>query len=528
MEMPVLDDAPKLPDTASPPTELSSKVQGLLKADAVLPSPKPEDQQGMIEWMVDKASDIAILTFALVNLALVFFDYTYVDFRPFYQAHQIVVDYGETRYRWDLVKIYDPIKGIDPHRSTTAYLTAARDALAKAKAAPDDPATLKALAEMRENSTKLIKDEDVFNITNQRGVLERIKHTISKHMMARAVRPEIMTLSGEADVPAARKAFYEHSTLSLKTYWTPENLAPAGFEQEEQWFEGVFAPLVDRAYYRHYGENGKPQDDFKRIDLAFAVIFLIELLARMVWMLGVKRDRTKSFKQSFNEFSAVRWVDYVYFLPLALYWLPPSLQGPLQLIRMFSVGFRMQKLGLINPVAVAQKKAEDVTNVIADIVNVKLLTNYQQGVREWSLEESMRALTPQQRKQLTIMIQRNLTMVLRDVLPEIAPQIEKLALRAATQAMEQAPAYQQLKRFPLFGALPERMLPNLVGEVLAGTQVTMLKAINDAENVKLTNEMIDAVTESLLKHMTAIGTEAEIKTMLIDLLEEQKRKVLAD
>jgi hypothetical protein len=523
-----MSENPSIPPNANPPTELSKTVQGLLNTDGVLPTPKPEDEQGMIEWMVDKASDIVILAVALVNLALVFFDYTYIDFRPFYQTHQIVVDYGDKRYRWDLVDIYDPIKGVDPHRSTVAYLKAARETLAKAKAAPTDVETIKALADMRELSTKLIKEEDVFNISNQRGVLERIKHSASKHMMDQVYRPEVVALSGADGAARAKAEFADHSTLSLKSFWTPENLAPAYFDKESGWFEGELAPLVDRAYYRHYGENGKPQDDFKKIDLAFAAIFLIELLGRMVWMLGVKRDRSKPFKQSFNEFAAVRWVDFAYFVPLALYWLPPSLQGPLQLIRMFSVGFRMQKLGLINPVAVVQAKVEDVMEVITDQVNVKLLSNYQQGVRDWSLEESMRALTPQQRQQLTVMIQRNLTMVLRDVLPEIAPQVEKLALRAATQAMEQAPAYQQLKRFPLFGALPERMLPNLVGEVIAGTQVTMLKAINDQENVKLTNEMIDAVTESLIKHMAAIGTEREIKAMLIDMLEEQKRKVLAD
>jgi hypothetical protein len=523
-----MSENPSIPPNAAPPTELSKTVQGLLKTDGVLPTPKPEDEQGMIEWMVDKVCDITILVVALLNLALVFFDYTYIDFRPFYQAHQIVLEHGDTVYRWDLVKIYDPIKGIDPHRSTTAYLKAARETIEKVKAAPNDAATAKALADMRDASVKLIKEEDVFSISNQRGVLERIKHTASKHMMDQVSRPEIVALSGASDPRQAKAEFYDHSTLSLKSFWTPENLQPLYLNQEIKWFEGELAPLVDRAYYRHFGENGKPQDDFKKIDLAFAVIFLIELVGRMIWMLGVKRDRSKSFKQSFNEFAAVRWVDFAYFVPLALYWLPPSLQGPLQLIRMFSVGFRMQKLGLINPVAVVQAKVEDVMEVITDQVNVKLLTNYQQGVRDWSLEESMHALTPQQRQQLTVMIQRNLTMVLRDVLPEIAPQIEKLALRAATQAMEQAPAYQQLKRFPLFGALPERMLPNLVGEVLAGTQVTMLKAINDAENVKLTNEMIDAITDSLIKHMAAIGTEAEIKAMLIDMLEEQKRKVLAD
>jgi hypothetical protein len=37
---------------------------------------------------------------------------------------------------------------------------------------------------------------------------------------------------------------------------------------------------------------------------------------------------------------------------------------------------------------------------ITDIVNVKLLSNYQDGVRAFDLEKSMNTLTPAQRQQL--------------------------------------------------------------------------------------------------------------------------------
>lgn len=499
-----------------------------MNTEAVGPAAKPTGKRGLFGWIFGRTVDAVILVAALVNLAFVFFDYTYVDFRPYYQSHPIDVQLAGKRYHWDLVALYDPIKGIDPHRATRAYLEAARETLDKVQSSPDDNGIILALNDMQAQSAALIKNEDTFTISGQRGVLERIKHAASNHMMARAGDPAILGISGAADVAGARKEFHEHSTMALQTFWTTENLAGNHYESERAWFERELAPLIDRAYYRHYGENGKYKDDFKRIDLAFALIFLIELAGRIIWELGLARDRSKSFKQSWQEFIAIRWVDFIYFLPLALYWLPPSLQGPLQLVRMFSVGFRMQRLGLINPVAVVQAKVEDVLELITDMVNVKLLSNYQQGVQDFDLEQSMKTLTPQQRQQITLLIQRNLTMILKDVLPEIAPHIEKLALRAASQAMEQAPAYQQLRRLPIFGALPERMLPNLIAEVLAGTQVTMLRAINDAENLKLTNEMIDALTASLLEHMATIGTEQEIKNMVIDMLEEQKRKVLAD
>lgn len=527
-----MSDKRALPSHAAPPVELTRTVGTFMNANAALPPPKPDSEQGMVAWMVEKAVDIAVLVVAIVNLALVFFDYSYVMLRPQYQ-----------RYAPAVVAFYDPYKGIDPYRDVQAYLAEARHTLALARTNPDAPEAVAAFQKMGEESKDLIHNEDAFAISNQRGVLERIKHLASKHMAEqRASDPAVLALVQVPDPIAktsrpattakeAAAAFEDHSTMALQIFWTPQNMHGRA-DLEARWFEAKLAPLLNRAYYRHFGEDGKPLDQFYKVDLAFSLFFLLELTLRAIWVLGIQPTGGLTFKQRWDRFVAARWMDFAYFLPLLLYApiisdiLPQFVRESLQLVRMFSVGYRMQRLGLINPVQVVQAKVAEVMDAITDLVNVKLLSNYQDSVRQMDLAAAMKSLTPAQREQLTVLIQRNMTMVLRDVLPDVTPQIEKLAMRAARQALEQAPAYQQLKRLPLFGALPERMLPNLVAEVIAGTQVTMLKAINDAENVKLTNEMIDAVTDSLLVHMAEVGTEAEVKRLLVDLLEEQKAKVL--
>lgn len=509
-----------------------SSAQRLFPAQQALPPPRPESRQGLVPWLVEKAFDIAVLVVALVNLALVFFDYSYLMLRPQYQ-----------RYAPAVVSFYDPYKGIDPYRSVQDYLTSARQTLAAAEADPAASTTAAAYARLKDASRDLIRDEDAFSISNQRGVLERIKHTASAHMIGHSGEAAIQRLvmvtdkgnhavRPATDARETAREFTEHSTLALQLFFTPENLNGRA-AQESAWFEARLAPLLNRAYYRHYGEDGKPIERFWRVDCAFALFFLAELLLRAVWVLLVAGHDGRPFGTRFKAFLASRWMDLLYFVPLVLYLpiindlIPAFIRESIQFVRMFSVGFRMQRLGLINPVQVVQAKVAEVLDLVTDLVNVKLLSNYQESVRQLNLEEAMHSLTPQQRQQLTALIQGNLTMVLEDVLPDVAPSLERLIMRAAQQALEQAPAYQQLRRLPFFGALPERLLPSLIAQVIAGTQVTMLKAINDGENVKLTNQIIDAVTDSLIKHMAEIGTEAELKRLLVDLLEEQKRKVLA-
>jgi hypothetical protein len=114
------------------------------------------------------------------------------------------------------------------------------------------------------------------------------------------------------------------------------------------------------------------------------------------------------------------------------------------------------------------------------------------------------------------------------VVPDIMDEAERLITRSAAQALERAPAYTQFKQLPFFGGLPEQLIGRLVTETITQSQMTMLKTLSDPENVRLTNELIQAITESLLRHMAEVGTEEQVKAMLIDLLEEQKRRLIAD
>jgi hypothetical protein len=168
-----------------------------------------------------------------------------------------------------------------------------------------------------------------------------------------------------------------------------------------------------------------------------------------------------------------------------------------------------------------------VVDLVTDLVNIKLLTNYQDGIRKLEFQQVMDDLTPAQREALARAVDHSLTTVVEKVLPEVSPQLEALISRSVYQALDESPAFQGLKRVPLIGTLHERVIPMVVAEVLAGTQAGLMKAVHDPESRRLTEEAIHKVSTTLIEQLARTGTEAEIKEMAVKMLEEQKKKILA-
>ncbi|MEB3330629.1 MAG: hypothetical protein VKQ33_15495 [Candidatus Sericytochromatia bacterium] len=514
-------------------------------------------------WRVfDVSANWIILLLAIVNLALVLFDYSYLACRHLYQAQGWHV----------LVARYDAVRGIEPHRETQAYARDARAAFAALGKNPNSVAARSAIAKMRKHSTDLI-DRDPFLTAGLRGASERLKARFRRHAweeaprFRRAVRtwkapytwawleeqwrldrdargrPRSLdarlwgllkptnpwdalsateSMIGSVAYAARRGSPPPPADRRLDGFWSAENLTPERLDGEMAWFEAEVVPLLARNYWQTYRENGEPANFFWLIDCLFLPIFLAEFVARGV--LGVRRG----VYPNFTLFFAARWYDVIYALPLVMYALPSAMQGPLHVVRIISVSARMERLGLINPVAILRPYLARPLDAVADLVNIKLLTSYQDGVREFSLEKALNTLTPRQRRELEALIEANLTMVVEQVLPDVRPTLEALVTRTAHQALEQAPAYAQLRELPLLGDWPELVLRRAVAESVAQVQATMLRAVNDPSNVALTRDLVTTMANSLLRHMATLGTEAQVKAMVVDVLEEQKRRTLLD
>lgn len=472
-------------NTAPLPIELTRRIgRTLFPGREEGPIPMPRSFRGKIIWVADLAVNWFILLLAIVNFAVVIFDFSYLDLRHLYQ-----------RFQPELVTLYDPVKGVEPHRTTETYLERAELTLQRLKSGPGAPGVPALLSEMQDRSQTMFH-EDPFSGAGLAGVFEQIKNKMRREMHQES----------------AKQAF--------TAFWSAQNLSPTRLAAQTEFFEAQIRPLMARNYYRGLGENGKPYDAFWMIDFLFVPFFALEFLLRGTLEVGRRYPSWKAFCYA-------RWYDLVYFVPVGQYVTPLGQSGWLHLVRAVSVGHRMRRLGLINPISIPQRYANRVIELFTDLVSVRLLNNYQDSVRKFDLAESIRGLPEDQKRALGSLAEEHLTMLVTRVIPRMTPEIEELITYSAQQALRESPSYQRLRAIPLFGSLPERYLPELVSEMVSGTQRAMMNALDDPEHRASIQRASEKLLSLLLTEMAELKTEDEVKRVVVDILEQQKSKLLS-
>jgi hypothetical protein len=442
---------------------------------------------GRLAWLGGRSIHWLLLILAIVNLALVVFDFTYFTLRPHY-----------LRFVPELVHVYDPIKGSAPHRTTEAYIERADLTLRRLTAGDRGPGTQALLKEMRDRSSALFQ-EDPFSGSGQAGLFEQIKNRMRDH------------------------THRESSKQAFLAYWSAENFeGEAQARKERAFFDSKIRPVLHRTYYRVLGEDGHPFSKFWLIDLCFVPFFAAEFLLRGLAVVG------HSYRYpSWKAYSYARWYDLFYFIPLAQYVGPFGQVAWIHLFRVVSVGKRMQRLGLVNPVEVPQQYAVSVLDLITDLVSVRLLTNFQDGVRKFDLDAAIANLTPEQRGAVREFFEQHAAVVVRRILPEVQPEIKALARFNARVALDRSELYQRLRGMPFIGTWPERHLDEIVDDVVDGLQVSLDAAVSSAEYRRLSGEIVVKAVDAAREEFKHLQSETTIKGLVIDLLEEQKRKLLA-
>lgn len=470
------------------PVEITRKIRrSLFLGDHDFQVAEPVTLGGRLARAAGRGVHWFLLVLAIVNLILVVFDFTYLELRPQY-----------LRFAPDLVTLYDPVKGAAPHRTTETYISRADLTLRRLEAGDRGAGTLKLLQEMRERSNALFQ-EDPFSGAGLSGVFEQVKNRMRRHMR----------------LESAKQGFSH--------FWSLENLAtPERVRSEARFFRDQIRPLLHRNYYRGLGEDGRPFNAFWLIDLWFVPFFAAEFLLR-----GLAEVRHSPRFPSWKAYAYAHWYDLFYFVPLVQYVVPFGQSGWIHLFRVFSVGHRMRRLGLLNPVEVPQQYAAQALDLVTDLVSVRLLSNYQDSVRRFDLGEVLASITPEQRETFRALAEQHAAVLVREVLPAIREDLKTLATMAAREAMASSPSYQSFRRIPLLGDWPERHLEAIVAEVVDGAETTLRNAVGSAEYRAVVDRMVDRATEVLIQHAARLKSEETLKAMIVDMLEEQKRKLLA-
>lgn len=417
---------------------------------------------------------------ATVNLGLVLFNLTYVDWRDFY-----------LRNLPQIQEIYDPIKGIEPHRETEKYLITVEELEQQITATGIESVRSAAkLEELRNLSVEMIENNP-FAGASKSGTLERIKNQMRDRL----------------DNDSSKQAF--------STFWSTDYLVKQGLDKELDFFNQKIKPLIKTNYYRSIGENGEFIDKFWIIDLPFAILFAIELLARSFY---IKRRQV-----GFSWLDCILWRWYDVFLILPFWrWL-----------RVIPVLVRLDRAELLNLQGIRQQTQKGIVanfaEEITQIVVIRIINQTQNSIKRGELTRWL-----QQSQTLRPYVDINnideiealgsifVQTIIREVLPQIQPQIIAILQHNIDSAFNQSPIYRNFGNLPGLGQMQSQLSEQLATQIATNLYHAVVSATEDPVSAKLSSDLINSFSKTLSTEIQKKQVLKEIQSLLIDFLEEIK------
>jgi hypothetical protein len=410
---------------------------------------------------------------AAVNLGLVYFDLSYVPWRSFY-----------LRSLPGLTKVYDPIKGIEPHRDTSKYLQTV-DKLRQQNL--QSPAAAILLQDLVEQSVRTI-ETNPFQLAGKTGSLEKIKNRMRDHMGKESAKD------------------------SFRLFWNPANLTAARSAQELAYFDREIRPLWAANYFRETGEDGDFVDWFWAIDGGFVGIFAIDLLLRAM---GRRRQYPN---RPWRSILLERWYDWLLLIPLVRW------------LRVLPVAARWHQAQLIDlsqwQDQVNRMFVQGFADELTQTVVTQVLGQAQSAIASGTAGQLMREklFRPQvdlnNVNEVEAIAQLILEVTIYRVLPKIQPDLEQLAARLLQQSLVESPALQSLKLLPGFTEAPQQIIENIVRQVSDALYLGLTKALNDPQNGRLAKQLADHLTAAVGTELQKGQTIDKIESLVVDLLAE--------
>ncbi|MBD2567776.1 hypothetical protein [Anabaena lutea] len=417
---------------------------------------------------------------ATVNLGLVLFDMSYVQWRDFYYRRIPQITY-----------IYDPIKGIEPHRDTKKYLETVTELEQQiSQTGLNSPEVKIKLEEMKRLSNEMI-DSNPFVGAGKSGSLEKIKNRMREHI-------------GQE---SAKRAF--------ATFWSQMYLSEHGWIQEINFFNQQIRPAIATNYYRKIGENGEFLDNFWLIDLPFLIIFGLDLLGRTFY--------TKRQKPNLSWLEAILWRWYDLFL-LIPFW---------RWLRILPVLVRLDQAKFISLHLVRRQIhqgivanfAEEITEIVVVRVINQVQGSIQRGeITRWLLqpEKERSYIDINNINEVEAIAGLLVQTIVNQVLPKIQPEINAILRHNIETAFQQVPLYRNLLMLPGAKEAQIQLSEQLATQITTNLYIALVSAIKDPVAAKLSSQLLEKFTTVFNSELQQKHVLREIQSLLNDFLEEVK------
>lgn len=418
--------------------------------------------------------------FALINLLLVFFNLSYLPLRDTY-----------LRYTPSIVKLYDPVKGIEPHPDTEAYLqTVDRTVRSISQQGLKAFPTKQLLTSLERQSIFLI-EENPFLAANKSSTFAKLKHRMEYRLQTRS----------------AKEAF--------RRFWSQEYLLQNDTATELAFFADKIEPLLKINYYRRIDANGLYVDYFWRIDLFFIIFFAFEYLIRTFW---IAKHRQINWGNAMLRY----WYDLLMLVPL---W---------RWLRIVPVTVRIHKSGLFNLEKVLAQITHEPTAYLSQRVStfliVRLLNQSQEIVSNGTVANFLFSPSTEMKtenvRKIDRIIDRLINLTMYKVLPQVQPDIEDLLRYSLQGALKESDIYQTVQIIPGIATLPTEAIEQLADYLARAAYDVLIDSYTDTEGKIVFNRLSDNLARTLRMQLQDKATQGEIEVLIADLLEEWKLKYL--
>ncbi|MBV2350524.1 hypothetical protein KUL97_02255 [Synechococcus sp. HK05] len=440
--------------------------------------------------------DRAVALWAGVNLVLVLFDITYIPLRTFWLQRNLtplpqVPLVVPLRVLPDLTPLYDPVKGIEPHRETQAYLEAF-ERLDQALLAGATPAQTAAQRQRLVGLTEAMINENPFAASGNSGTLEKIKIRLRQRAADESAKQAAAQLLGDA--------------------W----LSQRRWSEERRFWQQQVLPLVATSYWRSIDENGRPTDHFWRLDLLlFQSVFGLDILLRML------RMRRRFPGLSWRDALLRRWIDLPLLLP---FW---------RWMRVVPVVERLSQAQLINVEPLRAAVSRAVVSLLAlelfEVLALQLVDGTQSLVRSSQWPRWIRSLRSHQsvsgadEQQLVDLVRLWGPMVLGQVTPRLAPELQSLLGHTLQQQLRDVPGGAIVP-----AGVSRQLAAGVVESLLDLSRGTAQRlARSDDRQSALLQQAIDRFWEELAAALEQAGTLERSQELLCGLLQQLKLNYVA-
>ena len=455
-------------------------------------------RHALLSW---RRWDQAVAVIAAVNLTWVAVDLTYIPLRNFWLQRNLYPVPSlplVVPLPWlpDITPVLDPLKGIEPHRDTEAYLKAYTALDRTLQQDGSGTAESTALLQQQAALTTALMDSNPFISSGQAGALEKFKNRLRAR--------------------TGLESAHDSANLLL----SPEHLERSPWSQERQFWNQQIVPLVESNYWRSIDENGRPSDLSWRIDTPFQLLFLLDILLR-AWRL---KQRYPAIR--WRDALLRRWIDLPLLLPFARW------------LRVIPVTERLCGTGLLQLEPLRAVISRGVVALLAvelfEVIAVRVVDALQQVIRSPQLPEKVRGLCSYQssdlneEREVIELLRLWIPLLLTRIGPAMRPQLQALLSHLVQQSLDRNVVPEPLRRLPgLQNAESEfsrQLADSMVASLLdlskgAGNRIGQRDPVLES----LGSEALDRLWEELAHMLEQGPVLTRSQDLMVALLEDIKR-----